>query len=191
MPGNQSISAIAAVFLCLLLSCTGETPQPVQLRAAPDTLSVDAARTMIVDMGFYDFHKHKAGKGIIHKYQLTADGLAVIDATTGLMWMRSGSKIHIPHAQAANMIDYLNQERFAGHSNWRLPTLEEAMSLLAAAKFENELYIDPLFDPKQVWIWTSDLYPDGSAWRVFLNEGYCGYYDAKSRSYVRAVRSLP
>lgn len=113
----------------------------------------------------------------------------MLDATTSLMWLRSGSRIHVPYDRAAEFVNILNAKNFAGYNDWRLPTLEEAMSLLAAAKFDNDLFIDPLFDPKQVWIWTSDVYPDGSAWRVFLNEGYCGYYDAKSRSYVRAVRT--
>jgi hypothetical protein len=77
---------------------------------------------------------------------------------------------------------------FAGYRNWRLPTLEEAMSLMEPER--KELYINPVFDNEQYWIWTADLYSASVAWSVNFVYGYCddvvlgfGFY------HVRAVRS--
>lgn len=71
-------------------------------------------------------------------------------------------------------IDSLNVARYAGYSNWRLPTLEEAMSLMEPAKVSatEKLFIKSIFDETQVWIWTSDKYSASAAWFVSFYNGY-------------------
>lgn len=91
------------------------------------------------------------------------------------------------------MIKKLNQNGFAGFSDWRLPTLEEAMSLMEPRK-KNDLYINPIFDSKQRRIWTTDHIPGDarSVWVILFNWGYChGYAFDRNELYisVRAVRS--
>ena len=126
-----------------------------------------------------------------HQYEETELGgeKLVIDHTTGLTWQQSGSTEAIVFERAEAYIDQLNQDSYAGYSNWRLPTLEEAMSLMERKMKRNGgLYINPVFDKKQRWIWTSDKYSASRAWLVNFFFGDCGYYDIDIINYVRAVR---
>jgi hypothetical protein len=83
----------------------------------------------------------------------------------------------------------LNSKQYGGYNDWRLPALEEAMSLMEPKKHGELLYIDPLFDKTQGWIWTSDLKVTGRAWYVFFGGGNCNHYDVGDSVSVRAVRS--
>jgi len=53
------------------------------------------------------------------------------------------------------------------------------------------LYIDPVFDKKQSWIWTVDKVQgeSGAAWVVSFYSGGCNWYYFITNLYVRAVRS--
>ncbi|MCP5003543.1 MAG: DUF1566 domain-containing protein [Planctomycetes bacterium] len=121
-------------------------------------------------------------------FDLQHDDQVVYDKTTKLMWERSGSDA-ITFREAENYIDELKRTKFAGYSDWRLPTLGEAMTLLEKDKKNGNLYIDPKFDSEQIWIWTSDMYRASRAWVVYFNFGGCDFYGLGfSHHYVRAVR---
>jgi hypothetical protein len=84
----------------------------------------------------------------------------------------------------------LNKIKFAGYDNWRLPTLEEAMSLMENTPNEFGLYINPLFDVRQPWNWTADRYSASRIWFVNFLYGNCNYSGLRDKDgYVRAVRS--
>ena len=85
-------------------------------------------------------------------------------------------------------IKKLNGRSFAGFKDWRLPTLEEAMSLMEPKQKNRNLYIDPIFDKKQQWIWTSDKESASSAWVVYFYDGTCHLYHVYYGTFVRAVR---
>ena len=56
-------------------------------------------------------------------------------------------------------------------------------------KKNKDLYIDPIFDSRQMWIWTSDPCQDAK-WIVDFVSGRCSdYYPYYNYVYVRAVRS--
>ncbi|MCP4289089.1 MAG: DUF1566 domain-containing protein, partial [Gammaproteobacteria bacterium] len=57
-------------------------------------------------------------------------GEVVVDHATGLMWQQSGSDDELTYEDAQKYIEKLNQERFAGYDDWRLPTVPELLSLL-------------------------------------------------------------
>ncbi len=115
-------------------------------------------------------------------------GEVVIDHATGLMWQKSGSDEPLLYEEAQNSIDALNEKRFAHYSDWRLPTIEELMSLLKRKKQSNDLYINPIFDTTQKRCWSVDTERlSGSAWYVsfIIGDIYCD----DSGNYVRAIRS--
>ncbi|ETR66052.1 MAG: hypothetical protein OMM_13320, partial [Candidatus Magnetoglobus multicellularis str. Araruama] len=57
-------------------------------------------------------------------------GEIVIDHATGLMWQKSGSDHWISHEDGNKYIQGLNNENFAGYNDWRMPTIDELISLL-------------------------------------------------------------
>ncbi len=70
----------------------------------------------------------------------------VIDNAAELMWYQSvseKSEIRVDPKTWVSSLDY------AGHSDWRLPTDEEAFSLFEHYKKINKMCIDPLFNLKQ------------------------------------------
>jgi len=85
-------------------------------------------------------------------------------------------------------IQDLNDQHYASHSDWRLPTLEEAMSLIEPGENDHGLYINPLFNKTQTRIWTADLQNASIAWVVSFFSGVCLYYRDSFTFYVRAVR---
>ena len=145
--------------------------------------------------GEYDWSKNfcnPKGKGFKHQFEAkTIKGEKVVfDKASDLMWQQSGSPKSIDYDAAKNYIDDLNKKGFAGFKDWRFPTLEEAMSLMEPKELNGDLYIDPVFDKNQRWIWTSDSYSGESrAWVVLFNNGRCYRPFLTLDSYVRAVRS--
>lgn len=159
-----------------------------RFRSYPTTLSVEQVKTKVRQYGFYDDAYNPRGKGINNNFELQQSGQVVFDYATGLMWQQSGSSEHMTYADAENYIRDLNNRRFASYIDWRLPTLEEAMSLMEPKKHGN-LHLDPMFDREAPFIWTVDKENAGAAWVVGFNFGGCGHYDIGiSTNHVRAVR---
>lgn len=124
----------------------------VRLRSEPvDDLSHEDARTMLQSKGFCERDWNWVGKGITHQHEpITRRGASVvINHTTGLMWQQGGSEQWMNWDDAQKYLAKLNREKFAGHDDWRLPTLEEAVSLMEPMKKHGNLYIDLLFDGRQ------------------------------------------
>ncbi len=126
----------------------------------------------------------------IHFYQgrFEKQGNIVVEQKSGLMWQTSGSEHWMTYPEAQGYIDSLNNMRFAGHTDWRLPTVEELMTLQEAEKQESGLCLNPAFDPTQTWSWTADTRTEDGAWYVdyhFCTIFWSGFDNV---SYVKAVR---
>ncbi|MDP6584172.1 MAG: DUF1566 domain-containing protein, partial [Anaerolineales bacterium] len=147
----------------------------INLHSSYRKLSVSDVQSMsnisIRNKKDYGFYGHSTIK---HNYNLKSinGDKAVIDNATGLMWHQNGSDDYISWHGAPAWVRGLNSRGYAGYNDWRLPTLEEAASLLESNK-RNDLYIDPVFSNKQKWIWTGDS-EDGSeaAWIVYFHNGH-------------------
>jgi tetratricopeptide (TPR) repeat protein len=171
----------------------GQTRFTRLLRSKPiENLSVENVKAMLREQDFYDKFYNPKGKGIRHEYELIErqGKKLVIDHATGLMWQQSGSKIRMSYNNALEYIGTLNINHFAGYNDWRLPTLEEAMSLVVVEpKMVADLYIDFLFDSHQRWIWTADKESSEWLWVVSFSHSRCNRsrFGSDAR-YVRGVR---
>ena len=144
----------------------------------------------------YGFSGHST---INHDYSLKAvsGDVVVVDNATGLMWHQSGSDDVIRYGGDKEWVEDLNSEEgYAGYNDWRLPTVDEAVSLLEPSRTNGDLYIDPVFSKNQRWIWTGDMFEDedGSvvAWGVNFYLGSVGRSNITFDGYVnvRPVRSV-
>ncbi|ODS33179.1 MAG: hypothetical protein SCARUB_01657 [Candidatus Scalindua rubra] len=190
---------ISFVFLYTPIIQAAEEPH-ITLRSSYRDLSVFQVQSI---SNIFILNNHNKGfyghSTIIHRYEeksINGDSV-VIDHATGMMWHQSGSDKDMEWNKAKQWVRDLNSRGYAGYYDWRLPTVEEAASLLESSKKNGDLYIDTVFDIKQSGIWTGDendtaSYLDG-AWNVRFSGGYGGYvcwhYDNAS-NYVRPVRSM-
>jgi hypothetical protein len=129
------------------------------------------------------------GRGALHHFEKVRGNKAIRDTMSGLHWQQSGSSKSMTLVEAQTYIDRLNHDKYAGFSDWRLPTLEEAMSLMEPQKNKTGLHIASVFDRNQQSIWISDKKFALAAWYVDYGSGYCNVsfvYDV--RYSVRAVR---
>lgn len=170
----------------------GITVPRIKLRSQPvEYFPEDAAEMMIRERDFFDSEWNTTGAGFPNQYELRENGMVVYDHASGLMWQRSGSD-NIPYDEIKYFVEILNYQHFAGYSDWRLPTLEEAMSLVEPVQNTRGRYIDLIFDQTQQWIWTSDMKPgmwSGSPWVVYFDVGECNSPSIiRGGAYVRAVR---
>ncbi|MEE4311157.1 MAG: DUF1566 domain-containing protein [candidate division KSB1 bacterium] len=162
-----------------------------RLRSDPIELSQDEVSSLLSQHDFYERNKYPQGRGISHNYKSINDGKVIHDESTGLMWQQGGSDKNLNIDNAKKYINELNKDKYAGFNDWRLPTLEEAMSLMEPERIENGLYINPMFESTQKWTWTSDKFKgDPIVWVVFFNNGLCGSEHLYGNSYVRAVRTV-
>jgi len=159
----------------------------VLLREEPQTLSEEDIKSMLKKYNFFDSLRNKSGD-FKNDFKNNGDG-TVTDRVTGLMWQKSGSEKSMEYEKALAYINELNREGFAGHKDWRLPTIEELASLLESREMNGDLYIDPVFDRKQGWCWSADKRSSGSAWSVGFYDGLVLWFSIDYDYYVRAVRS--
>ena len=109
------------------------------------------------------------------------------------MWHQSGSDDKMEWDKAKEWVEDLNSEEgYAGYQDWRLPTVDEAVSLLEPYEKNGWQHIDPVFSGDQDWIWTGDECEVGSevAWYVNFGYGHVSWDGIGFDSYVRPVRSV-
>lgn len=149
---------------------------------------------MLLERRFFDSNHNPRGgsrKALVDN----RDG-TLTDRTTGLMWQKAGADDAMDYDNARKYVRRLkhgsfgSQTGFAGYRDWRLPTLEEAASLLDAQKRNGYLYIDPLFEGRQFSIWTSDPSSENRhhIWIVRFNLGNVLWRPRGSDNGVRACR---
>jgi hypothetical protein len=159
------------------------------LRFLPTALSVEQVKVMLGQHDFYEKHWNERGIAYNNRFESGTDDTVVIDFSSIVMWQRGGSGIPLKFGKAEEYIAGLNREKFAGFGDWRLPTLEEAMSLVEREKQNGDLNISRVFDNQQRSIWTADDESETRKWTVFFYDGNCYPSDVRYGAfYVRAVR---
>jgi hypothetical protein len=165
----------------------------INLRSSYRDLSLSQVQSMsnmsIRSKGDWGFYGHST---ISHSYSQKSIGgdNVVTDNATGLMWHQNGSDEYVSWNKSKDWVGSLNSRGYAGYNDWRLPTVEEAATLLESSR-SNDRYIDPIFSDKQGCIWTGDS-KNGSeaAWSVYFCYGDVSWSYIISINYVRPVRSI-
>lgn len=154
-------------------------------------LSKENVKAMLKEFGLFDKYYHKEGDFKNH-FILKTIGMhrVVLDYATGLMWHPSGSPRYMKNNGVSGYLDRVNAEKYAGFSDWRLPTLAEAASLLEKTENRLGLYVDSMFDSLQQYIWTGDTFERTRIWAVDFYGGDLNYVPPNTSVYVRPVRSL-
>ncbi|MBW2429525.1 MAG: DUF1566 domain-containing protein [Deltaproteobacteria bacterium] len=122
-------------------------------------------------------------------FEINPDG-TITDQATGLVWQQSGAEFPLTWPQANDYVQELNSSQFAGSNSWRLPTINELMTLLTELPHGEDYCIESVFDLRQKWIWSCDRRSFTAAWYVSIDMGYVAWQDFTGYYHVRAVRHL-
>ena len=68
-------------------------------------------------------------------------------------------------------IDDLNREGHLGYHDWRLPSVEEAMSLMESQANDKDIHLNSNFSKEQPFIFTSAQRTPGGYWFVDYKHG--------------------
>ena len=124
-----------------------------------------------------------------HVFRDNGDG-TVLDESAKLLWERGGSPYPITWYEAQNYLGELNNRGFAGYSDWRLPTVNELMSLFVENIGPYPYCFESVFDTTQQRIWSADKKSFVAAWYADAKLGFVWWQDFTCYFYVRLVRSL-
>ncbi len=195
------ILIVSFVFISMSVIHSAEEPHRT-LRSSYKDLTVSQVQSMsnisIRKKKDWGFVVHST---IRHSYNLrsiSGDNV-VVDSATGLMWHQNGFSEKSFAYGTSNVLSWdkarewvrnLNSRGYAGYHDWRLPTVEEAASLLESSK-SNGRYIDPVFSKRQEWIWTGDRKTGSKdAWEVNFHYGHVLWNSIDTYNCVRPVRSM-
>lgn len=127
---------------------------------------------------------------------------SITDKKYGLMWTREDSwqteAKWFTWDEAKDHVRFLNDEHFAGHTDWRIPSTEEAQTLydpeaVNQDKYDKNIHLDPVFPPGPLaTVWLDDDFSSNEGSILdFSNGEIRGLYKSKSgRMAVRPVRNL-
>lgn len=123
------------------------------------------------------------------------------DRLTGLVWTENANLLDFPQtwAEALQAVGQMNQERFLGHADWRLPNRRELRSLISHGSRKPALPGGHPFKSVYLgWYWTSTTaaIAPAYAWYVHLEggrmfygkkDGYCLTWPVRGTSPVLAA----
>lgn len=146
--------------------CTGPK---LLLPAENGALDDEQVRRLIRQWNFYDGEINPEGF-FDNELTDTGDTLTVVDKKTGLMWQRVGLDLCSIRSMKGR-IEQLNTEGFAGHHDWRMPTLEEAMSLMEPVANAKDVHLHPCFSMEQPFIFVQARRTPTGYWFVDYKQG--------------------
>ena len=135
------------------------------------------------------------GRGI----RLTKEGLSfadsvVTDTLTGIMWQRFASSRPVAFGKLDSVTAAMNTTRWQGYSNWRIPTIEELLTLLTPERNRFGHYLPDRWNSKADDIWSCNPAGDSLSirwkWVARMSLGRCNVGKPDIERSVLAVREL-
>jgi len=162
----------------------------LKLRSQYKDLTAQEVKTMLAKYNFFDKYYNKTGNCKNHfEVKTVKEDKIVVDFATALVWHPSGSPEYMNLEKAKQWIVELNKKRYAGYTDWRLPTLEEVASLMENAESRYGLFVDAVFSREQVYIWTGDTFGKSKGWVIDFFGGDVNRVAPDYNVFVRPVRS--
>jgi hypothetical protein len=143
--------------------------------------------------------KKAVAQSVDNRFQDFGDG-TILDTKNGLMWMkedywqREGKWVN--WYTANEYVQRMNNKNFAGYSDWRLPTPEEATTLYERRKRNvdkdgDKIYLDRMFPAGAGWsTWTNEEKKTKAVVVSLKDEGGSYYQDKISGTdaFLRVIR---
>jgi len=117
------------------------------------------------------------------------DEETVLDNSTGLIWQLTNSDYPVDRDEANTIIETLNAIEYGGLSTWRLPTVNELLTLVKDPTSPQNTSLNLPLQINQDWSWSCDRRTNKTSWYVNTGLGYVGWQDDSCRYYVQAVSS--
>ncbi len=152
-----------------LLSEANFTGKKVSLSSEHCFINDDEISDFIKRWNFYDGDYNPDGS--FENFLVDpGDGRVVVDLRTGLMWQRAGLDITAVRSMKLK-IEQLNKDGFAGFHDWRMPGMEEAMSLMDREMNSKGIHLNPCFSKEQPFIFVNAQRKPGGYWYVDYKHG--------------------
>ncbi len=148
---------------------TGFKRDIILLPGEPGTYTDDQIKEIITRWNFYDSSLNPQGE-FSNALADTGNSLTVCDERTGLLWQGAGLDLCSIRRMTGN-IEKLNKDGFAGIHDWRMPTIEEAMSLMEPALNSKGLYLHSCFSKEQPFIFVAARRKPTGYWFVDYKQG--------------------
>lgn len=140
------------------------TGERIALPAAAAFINDDEIAGIVKRWNFFEAELNPSGRFENALAAGAAPGV-VVDRRTSLMWQQAGIDIgSLRHIQKG--IEDHNAKKFAGFDDWRLPSLEEALSLMEPEKNGKGLYLHPAFSKDQPFVFVAARRRPGGYWFV-------------------------
>lgn len=140
----------------------------VTLPSIPSIINDEDLAPLLKKHDFYDSDLNHSG---VFENRLSALGEdVVVDERTGLMWQRGGLDIASIRSMQ-RMIGDVNKAEFAGFTDWRMPTMEEAMSLMEPVRNNKLMFLHSCFSKEQPFVFVAAQRQPGGYWFVDFKQG--------------------
>lgn len=160
-------------------------------RSAYILLSVNDAEAMLKEKNFFDSALNPNGNfaNEFREKNLGKGDQIIIDEASNLVWYNGGISEKLTFKKAIQWIEDLNWKKYGGFNDWRLPTLEEAATLIEELKNPLSFHLPKVFHERIISIWTGDSLRSGRYWVILFNEGNTIMDSLENEHFVLPVRS--
>ena len=176
-------------------------PAPAVVKTAPvlpllrreyKSLDEGEISEMLAAKNIFEAQRNPGGD-FPHRYEArNAGGVSLIlDRSTNLVWTRQQNLVKMNVSKTISWIESLDHVRYGGIQGWRLPTIEEAASLLRRKPGDGKNFLDAVFGEDIKAVWTGDRFLESGSWIVDFQDGMIKSAKSKSRLMALMVSSDP